>query len=82
MLATIITAAAAFAATNIDDILINTLFFAKAHSRSDAVRIFAGKYLGIGALTAASMLCAYGLRAVPQTVIGLLGIVPIASGAW
>ena len=39
----ILTAAASFAATNLDDILILTLLFSQAETRPDRLRIIAGQ---------------------------------------
>ncbi|RZT79916.1 cadmium resistance protein CadD (predicted permease) [Micromonospora violae] len=71
-----------FAATDIDDIVILTLFFVAARStgRPRARQIVAGQYLGIGALALASAVIAAGLLAVPDPWTGLLGLLPIALG--
>lgn len=73
-------AAAAFVSTNVDDIFILMLLFAQAEGRAAKGRIVAGQYLGLGALTAVSMLCALGLGRVPQGWLRLLGLVPVALG--
>ena len=67
---------AAFAATNIDDIFVLMLFFS---SLTFAVRqVVLGQYIGIGLLTAISVLGSLISLVVPTYVIGLLGIIPIA----
>jgi cadmium resistance transport/sequestration family protein len=69
----------AFAATNIDDIFILMLFFST--SQGFQVRqIVIGQYVGIGLLTAIGVLGAFLPLLVPEYVIGLLGIAPIAIG--
>lgn len=75
--------AAAFAATNIDDIFILMMLFAQC-GKDDRGAVVAGQYLGMGLLTAVSMLGAVGLGQVPETWLRLLGLVPIALGvrAW
>ncbi|SIN07694.1 cadmium resistance transporter (or sequestration) family protein [Micromonospora cremea] len=75
-------AAVVFAATDIDDIVILTLFFVTARrtGRPRVRQIVAGQYLGIGALALASVVVAAGLLVVPDPWTGLLGLLPIALG--
>ncbi|MEU8171071.1 cadmium resistance transporter [Micromonospora sp. NPDC049004] len=75
-------AAVVFAATDIDDIVILTLFFVAARTtgRPRTWQIVAGQYLGIGALALASAVVAAGLLVVPDPWTGLLGLLPIALG--
>jgi cadmium resistance protein CadD (predicted permease) len=75
-------AAVVFAATDIDDIVILTLFFVAARTtgRPRPWQIVAGQYLGIGALALASTVVAAGLLVVPDPWTGLLGLLPIALG--
>ncbi|MET8264608.1 cadmium resistance transporter [Micromonospora arida] len=75
-------AAVVFAATDIDDIVILTLFFVAARTtgRPRTWEIVAGQYLGIGALALASAVIAGGLLVVPDPWTGLLGLLPIALG--
>lgn len=84
MMEVLAAAAAAFVSTNLDDIFILMLLFAQAEERAAKGRIVAGQYLGLGALTAGSMLCALGLGRIPQIWLRLLGLVPVALGvrAW
>ncbi|MGC4880448.1 cadmium resistance transporter [Micromonospora sp. DT43] len=75
-------AAVVFAATDIDDIVILTLFFVAARTtgRPRTWQIVAGQYLGIGVLALASAVVAAGLLVVPDPWTGLLGLLPIALG--
>ncbi|MET8361489.1 cadmium resistance transporter [Micromonospora sp. NPDC005171] len=75
-------AAVVFAATDIDDIVILTLFFVAARTtgKPRTWEIVAGQYLGIGALAVASAVIAGGLLVVPDPWTGLLGLLPIALG--
>jgi len=77
---TILIAIAAFAGTNIDDLLINIFLFADARTAKDARRLTLGKYLGTGALTALSILSAFGIQLLSFRFLSLLGFVPIALG--
>lgn len=82
LLSTAVAAAVVFAATDIDDIVILTLFFVAARTtgRPRHWEIVAGQYLGIGALALASAVIAGGLLVVPDPWTGLLGLLPIALG--
>lgn len=82
LLSTAAGAAVVFAATDIDDIVILTLFFVAARTigRPRTWEIVAGQYLGIGALALASAAVAAGLLVVPDPWTGLLGLLPIALG--
>ena len=80
MVETFILSITSFVGTNIDDIVINTLFFAEARTKADSRNIVIGKYLGIGVLILLSVLGAFGLQFLPQQYIGYLGLVPIGLG--
>ncbi|RKN50638.1 cadmium resistance transporter [Micromonospora endolithica] len=82
LLGTAAGAAVVFAATDVDDIVILTLFFVAARTtgRPRTGQIVAGQYLGIGALVLASAVVAAGLLVVPDPWTGLLGLLPIALG--
>jgi len=71
-------AAAAFAASNVDDLFVLAAFSADPSLRRR--HVVAGQYLGISALTAASLLCALAAVAVPAQWLGLLGLLPIVIG--
>ncbi|MGC5335093.1 cadmium resistance transporter [Micromonospora sp. DT62] len=82
LLGTAAGAAVVFTATNIDDIVVLTLFFVAARTtgRPRTWQIVAGQYLGIGALALASTVVAAGLLVVPEPWTGLLGLLPVALG--
>ncbi len=79
-LADLSTAAAVFVATDIDDLVLLTAFFADARLRRGA--IVAGQFLGIAALIAVSVAAAFAALAVPPHWPALLGVVPLALGLW
>jgi len=70
--------ALAFAATDVDDLLLLTAFFANPRWRPGAV--VAGQMLGILVLVAAGLAAARLLLVFPAPWVGLLGLVPIALG--
>lgn len=77
MLPTVLAAIVSFVATNIDDILLLTFFFG---NRVPASRVVIGQFLGFTALVLCSLL-GYVIRfALPESWIGLLGIIPIVIG--
>jgi cadmium resistance protein CadD (predicted permease) len=70
--------ATAFVATNIDDLLILIAFF--ANSRYPLRQIVLGQYAGMGALLALGIAGSLIAVIVPNNLIGLIGIFPIAIG--
>ncbi|MCP6758927.1 MAG: cadmium resistance transporter [Fischerella sp. CENA71] len=70
----------AFAATNIDDILILLLFFSQINTYFRRRHIFVGQYLGFTFIIIASLPGFFGGLVIPRAWIGLLGILPIAIG--
>ncbi len=78
MISTAILSAIAFLSTNIDDIFMLTLLFSAGNTPKYS--IYAGQFLGITALTIISRIGAYGLSAVLEKYIFLLGIIPILLG--
>ena len=84
MLKAAITAAAAFAATNVDDLFVLMLLFGQAAHGAERRKIVAGQYVGVALLTAVSLVGALGLGRVPEGYLRLLGLIPLALGirAW
>lgn len=70
--------ATAFVATNIDDLLILIAFF--ANSRFPLPQIVLGQYAGMSALLAIGVIGSLIALIVPNNLIGLIGIFPIAIG--
>ena len=80
MLQTILTAILCYTSTNIDDLFLLTLLCAQADSKAGQRSILTGHCLGIGALTAASLLGAFGLQAIAdERLVRLLGLIPAFS---
>lgn len=76
----ITTGAMAFTVTNIDDIVLLTLFFSQVNPTFRRQHIVIGQYLGFTALVAASLLGFFGGLVLPRPQIGLLGLAPIIIG--
>jgi cadmium resistance protein CadD (predicted permease) len=71
--------ATSFAATNIDDLFILMAFFANRRS-FPTLHVVLGQYVGMGALLAIGIVCSLIALVVPNNLIGLIGIFPIAIG--
>lgn len=67
-----------FVATDIDDLLILTVFF--ADTRLSPRAIVGGQFAGIGVLVFASVLAALLAIAIPPGWVALLGLVPLGMG--
>ncbi|KXO90364.1 MULTISPECIES: cadmium resistance transporter [Tsukamurella] len=87
MLSSVLQAIGLFVATNIDDIIVISLFFARgAGQRGTTVKITAGQYLGFAGILAVAVLIALGAGAfLPVSAIPYFGLVPLLLGlraAW
>jgi cadmium resistance transport/sequestration family protein len=85
ILGAIISSIAAFIATNLDDIVILTIFFAQINNSTNNLHqrhIIAGQYLGFTGLIIASLPGFFGGLVIQQHVIGLLGFLPIFIGIY
>lgn len=80
LLTALSTGLTAFAATNMDDILMLLLFFSQVNTTLRKRHIVVGQYLGFGALVVASLPGFFGSLVFPRPWIGMLGILPIAIG--
>ncbi|HLP89441.1 MAG TPA: cadmium resistance transporter [Nostocaceae cyanobacterium] len=74
------TGATAFSATNIDDLVILTLFFSQVNVKFRHWHIITGQYLGFSALVIASLPGFFGGLILPRPWMGLFGLVPILLG--
>lgn len=70
----------AFAATNIDDIIILLLFFSQIDENFRRRHIFIGRYIGFIAIIILSLPGFFGSLVIQREWIGLLGLLPIAIG--
>jgi len=77
-----VAAAAIFAGTNVDDLVILTVLYlsARATGRPRPWEIWTGQYAGVGLLVLVSAAAAAGLSVVPDRWVGLLGLVPLTLG--
>ncbi|MBB5597657.1 cadmium resistance transporter [Neomicrococcus lactis] len=84
LIPSILQAIGLFMATNIDDIIVLSLFFARgAGQRGTTARILAGQYLGFGGILAAAVLVALGAGVfLPPQAIPYFGLIPLFLGLW
>ncbi|MTD43654.1 cadmium transporter [Conexibacter sp. W3-3-2] len=70
-----------FAVTNVDDVVLLALYFARATGHHRAVRrVVVGQYVGFTGILAVSLAAAVGLGQFDDSVIAYLGLVPLALG--
>lgn len=84
ILSSVLQAIGLFIVTNIDDIIVLSLFFARgAGQRGTTARILAGQYLGFGGILAAAVLVTLGADAfLPPQAITYFGLIPLFLGLW
>ena len=84
MLTTTLQAIGLFTATNIDDIIVLSLFFARgAGQRGTTTRILVGQYLGFAGILGAAVLVTIGAGAfLPSGAIPYFGLIPLVLGLW
>ncbi|MFA4840437.1 MAG: cadmium resistance transporter [Agrococcus sp.] len=84
ILVSIVQAIGLFLVTNIDDIIVLSLFFARgAGQRGTTVRILVGQYLGFAGILGAAVLVTLGAGAfLPPGVIPYFGLIPLGLGLW
>lgn len=74
------TAASAFCASNLDDILLLLLLFSGADDKRARWHVVAGQYLGFTLLVLASLLGFLGGQFLSQEWTGVLGLFPVGLG--
>ena len=79
MMTSMLAAVIGYISTNIDDIFVIMILLSQC-SRKGRQSLIAGHFLGVGLITAISMLGAFGLQNLPLKYVGLLGLVPIVLG--
>jgi len=82
ILSSVLQAIGLFLVTNIDDIIVLSLFFARgAGQRGTTARILIGQYLGFIGILGAAVLISLGAGAfLPPEVIPYFGLIPLALG--
>jgi cadmium resistance transport/sequestration family protein len=70
----------AFTVTNLDDLVLLTLFFSQTNATFRRRHIVIGQYLGFCVLLLVSLPGFLGASVLPRHWIGLLGLIPVAIG--
>lgn len=78
--AALITGITSFIATNLDDIIILTVFFSQVNAHFRPWHILIGQYLGFLVIILVSIPGFLGGLVLPEAWIGFLGVVPIGIG--
>lgn len=84
LLTPILQAIGLFVATNIDDIIILSLFYARgAGQRGTTRKILLGQYLGFGGILLAAVVVSLGARSfLPEDALPYFGLIPLALGLY
>ena len=84
LLTPILQAIGLFVATNIDDIIILSLFYARgAGQRGTTRKILLGQYLGFGGILLAAVVISLGARSfLPEDALPYFGLIPLALGLY
>ncbi len=84
MLSSALQAVVLFLVTNIDDIIVLSLFFARGvGQRGTTAKIVVGQYLGFGGILLASLAVTFGARLfLPDDAIPYFGLIPLLLGAF
>lgn len=84
VLTTLASAIVLFIVTNIDDIVVLSLFFARGAGRKGTTKaILLGQYLGFLGILAVSVALGLGLSAIfPEDWIRFFGLIPLVIGLW
>lgn len=84
MITTALQAIGLFLVTNIDDIIVLSLFFARgAGQRGTTTRIVIGQYLGFGGILLASVAVTFGAGLfLPDDAIPYFGLIPLLLGGY
>ena len=84
LLTPILQAIGLFVATNIDDIIVLSLFYARgAGQRGTTRKILLGQYLGFGGILLAAVVVSFGVRSfLPEDALAYFGLLPLALGLY
>jgi cadmium resistance protein CadD (predicted permease) len=77
----IVGAVGLFAVTNIDDLVLLTVYFGRARARAgDERHVVIGQYIGFCMILVVSIVGALGANLLPDSVVPYLGLLPLALG--
>lgn len=84
IVSSILQAIGLFIATNIDDIVILSLFFGRGQGQPGTTRrILVGQYLGFLGILGAAVAAAFGAQVLlPEAILPYFGLIPLGLGLW
>src|SRR5690625_5073596 len=84
IVSSILQAIGLFIATNIDDIVILSLFFVRGQGQPGTTRrILAGQYLGFLGILGAAVAAAFGAQVLlPEAILPYFGLIALGLGLW
>ena len=84
IVSSILQAIGLFIATNIDDIVILSLFFGRGQGQPGITRrILAGQYLGFVGILGAAVAATFGAQVLlPEEILPYFGLIPLGLGLW
>lgn len=84
MISSILQAIGLFIATNIDDIVILSLFFGRGQGQPGTTRrILLGQYLGFVGILGAAVAATFGAQVLlPEEILPYFGLIPLGLGLW
>lgn len=84
MISSSVQAIGLFIATNIDDVVILSLFFARGQGQPGTTRrILVGQYLGFLGILGAAAAAAFGAQILlPEAILPYFGLIPLGLGLW
>ena len=84
MISSIVQAIGLFIATNIDDVVILSLFFARGQGQPGTTRrILVGQYLGFLGILGTAAAAAFGAQILlPEAILPYFGLIPLGLGLW
>jgi cadmium resistance protein CadD (predicted permease) len=84
LLTLILQAVGLFVATNIDDVIVVSIFYARGAGTPGTTRkILAGQYLGFGGILLVSVVISLGARSfLPEAALPYFGLIPLALGLY
>ena len=84
IVSSILQAIGLFIATNIDDIVILSLFFGRGQGQPGTTRrILVGQYLGFLGILGAAVAVAFGAQILlPEAILPYFGLIPLGLGLW
>ncbi|OAV57335.1 cadmium resistance transporter [Enteractinococcus helveticum] len=84
IVSSILQAIGLFIATNIDDIVILSLFFGRGQGQPGTTRrLLAGQYLGFLGILGAAVAAAFGAQVLlPEAILPYFGLIPLGLGLW